>query len=142
MKSITRLSLALMMFALFSISYLVTTVSAYDQKDYNAPGMKKNEWGVRPQTSNTNPGYGNSNIRTPGGAPINPTPGDAGYYNGNGQQDHNSGIKNQWGVRPQTSNNAPHTPDNSNNQGASGSSYHLNQPVNQGGLNGVLPGPR
>jgi hypothetical protein len=39
MKSITRLSLALMMFALLSVSYLVTTVSA--QQDYNAPGMKK-----------------------------------------------------------------------------------------------------
>ena len=86
MKSITRLSLALMMFALLSVSYLVTTVSA--------------------------------------------------------QQDHNSGIKNQWGVRPQTHNNAPHTPDNTNEQGASGSSYRLNQPVNQGGVNGVLPGPR
>ena len=37
---------------------------------------------------------------------------------------------------------APHRPDNSNEQGAAGSSYHLNQPVNQGGVNGVLPGPR
>jgi hypothetical protein len=141
MKSITRLSLALMMFALFSISYLVTTVSAYDQKDYNAPGMKKNEWGVRPQTSNTKPGW-NTNNNTDTTKGYNASQGNAGSYNGNVQQDHNRGIKNQWGVRPQTSNNAPHTPDSSNNQGASGSSYHLNQPVNQGGLNGVLPGPQ
>ena len=35
MKSITRLSLALIMFSLFSISYLVTSVTAQDV----APGM-------------------------------------------------------------------------------------------------------
>ena len=85
MKSITRLSLALMMFALLSVSYLVTTVSA--------------------------------------------------------QQDHNRGIKNQWGVRPQTQTGGPQVP-RSAAPDASGSSYHLNQPVNQGGVNGVLPGPR
>ena len=128
MKSITRLSLALMMFALFSISYLVTTVSA--QQDHNK-GIK-NQWGVQPQTHR--------------GSVYNTPLQNKGAYNGQqsngGQQDHNSGIKNQWGVRPQTSNNAPHTPDNTNEQGASGSSYRLNQPVNQGGLNGVLPGPR
>ena len=89
MKSITRLSLALMMFALLSVSYLVTTVSAGDGKD------------------------------------------------------HNRGIKNQWGFRPGThapNINLPHTPDNTNDQGASGSNYRLNQPVNQGGINGVMPG--
>ncbi len=137
MKSITRLSLALMMFALFSISYLVTTVSA--QQDHNR-GIK-NQWGVKPQThQSTKPGWTNTNQGTTKG--YNPSQGNGGYYNGNGQQDHNSGIKNQWGVRPQTHNNAPHTPDNTNEQGASGSSYQLNQPVNQGGVNGVLPGPQ
>jgi hypothetical protein len=136
MKNITRLSLALIMFSLFSISYLVTSVSA--QQDHNR-GIK-NQWGVKPQTHNsTAPGVTYNNLP---GLGNNTHQGNAGSYNGNVQQDHNSGIKNQWGVRPQTSNNAPHTPDNSNKQGASGSSYHLNQPVNQGGVNGVLPGPR
>ena len=136
MKSITRLSLALMMFALFSTSYLVASVSA--QQDYNAPGMKKNEWGFVPQTHQGRTNIPNTNQGTTKG--INPVQGNGGYYNGNGQQDHNSGIKNQWGVRPQTHNNAPHTPDNTNDQGASGSNYRLNQPVNQGGINGVMPG--
>jgi hypothetical protein len=35
--------------------------------------------------------------------------------------------------------NAPHQPDNTNQLDAAGSSYNLNQPVNQGGVNGVLP---
>ena len=106
MKSITRLSLALMMFALLSVSYLVTTVSA--QQDHNKPGMKKNEWGVKPQT----------HLGTAPGVTYNNLPG-LGYNTNQGNQ--------------------PHTPDNSNEQGASGSSYHLNQPVNQGGIKGVDP---
>ena len=39
MKSITRLSLALMMFALFSISYLVASVSAKMKSPDVSPGM-------------------------------------------------------------------------------------------------------
>ena len=56
--------------------------------------------------------------------------------------------KNEWGVVPQT-----HQGRTTNTQGspqlprmaapdAAGSSYRLNQPVKQGGVNGVLPGPR
>mgnify|MGYP006255520563 CR=1 FL=1 len=123
MKSITRLSLALMMFALFSISYLVTTVSA--QQDYNAPGMKKNEWGFVPQTS-----QGRTNIP-------NTHQGATGT-----QLQYKGGLSATRGYQPQGMTNAPHRPDNTNDQGASGSSYRLNQPVNQGGVNGVLPGPR
>ena len=139
MKSITRLSLALMMFGLFSVSYLVTTVSA--QQDYNK-GIK-NQWGVKPQTHN----------RTADGVTHNNLPGlrnnsrqgnGVSIYNGNVQgtrtQQHNSGQPsyNVQGTDP----TAPHQPDNTNDRGASGSSYRLNQPVNQGGVNGVLPGPR
>jgi hypothetical protein len=36
--------------------------------------------------------------------------------------------------------NAPYRPDNTNDQDAAGSSYHLNQTVNQGGVNGVISG--
>ena len=126
MKSITRLSLALMMFALFSISYLVTTVSAQPpQQDYNAPGMKKNEWGFVPQTS-----QGRTNIP-------NTHQGATGT-----QLQYKGGLSATRGYQPQGMTNAPHRPDNTNDQGASGSSYRLNQPVNQGGVNGVLPGPR
>ena len=109
----------------------MTTVSA--QQDHNR-GIK-NQWGVKPQTHQ--------------GAKYNTPLRNKGSYNGQqsngGQQDHNRGIKNQWGFRPGTHTpniNVPHTPDNTNDQGASGSNYRLNQPVNQGGVNGVLPGPR
>ena len=116
MKSITRLSLALMMFALLSVSYLVTTVSA--QQDYNK-GIK-NQWGVQPQTHR--------------GSVYNTPLKNKGAYNT--QQ----GATGTQGYQPQGSPNAPHRPDNTNNQGASGSNYRLNQPVNQGGINGVMPG--
>ena len=112
MKSITRLSLALMMFALFSI--LVTTVSA--QQDHNK-GIQ-NQWGVQPQTHR--------------GSVYNTPLKNKGAYN-----THQGAPGTRQGYQPQV--NQPHTPDNSNEQGASGSSYRLNQPVNQGGVNGVLP---
>ena len=135
MKSITRLSLALMMFALFSVSYLVTTVSA--QQDHNAPGMKKNEWGVKPQTHNsTAPGVTYNNLP---GLGYNTHQGAPGTRQG-GQQHYNGNLSNTRGYQPQGSPNAPHRPDNTNDQGASGSNYRLNQPVNQGGINGVMPG--
>ena len=114
-----------MMFALFSISYLVTTVSA--QQDYNAPGMKKNEWGFVPQTHQGRTNIANTNQGAPG-------------TRQGGQQHYNGNLSNTRGYQPQG--NQPHTPDNTNEQGASGSSYRLNQPVNQGGVNGVLPVPR
>ena len=138
MKSITRLSLALMMFALFSVSYLVTTVSA--QQDHNR-GIK-NQWGVKPQTHNrTADGVTHNNLP---GLRNNTRQGNAGSYNGNVQgtrtQQHNSGQP-SYSVQG-TDPTAPHQPDNTNDIGASGSSYRLNQPVNQGGVNGVLPGPR
>jgi hypothetical protein len=115
MKSITRLSLALMMFALFSI--LVTTVSA--QQDHNK-GIK-NQWGVQPQTHR--------------GSVYNTPLQNKGAYNTN-----QGATGTQTRGAPRVT--QPHTPDNTNEQGASGSSYRLNQPVNQGGVNGVLPGPR
>ena len=127
MQSITRLSLALMMFALLSVSYLVTTVSA--QQDHNK-GIK-NQWGVKPQTQR--------------GAVYNTPLQNKGKYNTRQgaqgkryQQSINSGqpVYNVQGTDPI----APHQPDNTNDIGASGSSYRLNQPVNQGGVNGVLPG--
>ena len=135
MKSITRLSLALMMFALFSISYLVTTVSA--QQDHNK-GLK-NQWGVQPQTQRG--AFYNTPLQNKG--QYNTRQGTQGTRRGTQgtrTQQHNSGqpVYNVQGTDP----TAPHQPDNTNDIGASGSSYRLNQPVNQGGVNGVLPGPR
>jgi hypothetical protein len=114
MKSITRLSLALMMFALLSISYLVTTVSA--QQDHNK-GIK-NQWGVQPQTHR--------------GSVYNTPLQNKGAYNTN-----QGATGTQTRGAPRVT--QPHTPDNTNEQGASGSNYRLNQPVNQGGINGVIP---
>jgi hypothetical protein len=126
MKIITRLSLALMMFALLSVSYLVTTVSA--QQDHNK-GLK-NQWGVQPQTHR--------------GSVYNTPLQNKGAYNTNQgatgtQLQYKGGVSATRGAPRVTQ---PHTPDNTNEQGASGSSYRLNQPVNQGGVNGVLPTPR
>ena len=129
MKSITRLSLALMMFALFSISYLVTTVSA--QQDHNK-GIK-NQWGVQPQTHRGS--VYNTPLQNKGA--YNTHQGAPGTRQG-GQQHYNNNLSNMRGYQPQGSPNAPHQPDNTNDQGASGSSYRLNQPVNQGGVNGVI----
>ena len=126
MKSITRLSLALMMFALFSVSYLVTTVAA----DPRGNAGLKNKWG----TPSQNAPQGNYN------QPKNRTPGmTTGQNRQRAQQQNNrQPVYNPQGTDPI----APHQPDNTNDIGASGSSYRLNQPVNQGGVNGVLPGPR
>ena len=120
-----------MMFALFSV--LVTTVAA--QQDHNS-GIK-NQWGVKPQThQSTTPGWTNNNMPNLGN---NTHQGAPGTRQG-GQQHYNGNLSNTRGYQPQV--NPPHRPDNSNEQGASGSSYRLNQPVNQGGVNGVLPSPR
>ena len=130
MKSITRLSLALMMFALFSVSYLVTAVAA----DPRGNAGLKNKWG----TSSQDAPQGNYN------EPKNRTRGMTTGSNRQGTSHYNKGnlSSTPGAYQPQGTPNAPHRPDNTNNQGASGSSYRLNQPVNQGGVNGVLPGPR
>jgi hypothetical protein len=135
MKSITRLSLALMMFALFSISYLVTTVSA----DPRGNAGIQNKWGT-PSQDAPQGNYNAPNARR-GQMGGQTHQGAAGTRQG-GQQHYNGNLSNTRGYQPQGSSNAPHRPDNTNDQGASGSSYRLNQPVNQGGVNGVLPGPR
>ena len=130
MKSITRLSLALMMFALFSISYLVTTVSA----DPRGNAGIQNKWGTQPQNAP------NGSYNAPGGR-------DQQFRRQDNRNLPAHQMLGQQAIRGanstlnygQTQSNEPHTPDSSNEQGASGSSYHLNQPVNQGGLNGVLP---
>jgi hypothetical protein len=115
MKSITRLSLALIMFALLSISYLVTTVAADPRGN---TGIQK-QWGTQPQ----NAPQGNYN------APRNSN-GTFGSHQRGGQAGPTHGGA--YGA-PIT----PHLPEREAID-AAGSSYHLNQPVNQGGVNGVI----
>jgi hypothetical protein len=85
MKSITRLSLALIMFSLFSISYFVTSAIGADCARMGDPTEVARCWAQQ------------------SGAP----------------------------------GTAPHLPVG-DDPSASGSSYQLNQPVNQGGVNGVI----
>ena len=121
MKTITRLSLALMMFALFSVSYLVTTVAA----DPRGNAGLQNKWGTPSQDAP----QGNYN------APKNRTPGlTTGQNRQGGKQHYNGNLSNTRGYQPQGSPQTPRmaAPD------AAGSSYNLNQPVNQGGVNGVI----
>ena len=109
MKSITRLSLALMMFGLFSVSYLVTSVSA-QQGGYNDPST---------------------------GARMNAPQAQGGHQDYNRPGMRNDAPQTTAGKRRYNAGEVPQLPRGAAPD-ASGSSYNLNQPVNQGGVNGVI----
>ena len=131
------------MFSLFSISYLVTTVSA----DPRGNAGIKNKWGNHPQNApqgNYNAPQGNNNIwlqnkrNLPTHQRGEQTATEQNYTQGlgNGGLRGDAGNRNTGGERPT---NAPHLPA-MDSPDAAGSSYNLSQPVNQGGINGVMPG--